>query len=230
MKGNHVDGDSEGTPVAQSLADLLWEPEGELARVLSPEGESGRIRDAAMRLQQHQTEHRQIDVAAEWVEVGIELPRNARRRPAIPGRTRKQMSAFRKESHSAEDPSELAATTLSEHARAREFIARIVQLLASPELQRRLSSRLPGRSLQREMVRLWFAQYRPVQCEDLFSANTASGLRRLSARMRQLLPRIEFWSFDIDILLADHDWRELTDDAGIVLAQIRPHPSCPEER
>lgn len=223
MNGNHVDGDSEGPPVPQSLADLLWEPEGELARALAPEGESHRIRDAARRLQQQQSEHRQIDVAAEWVEVGIELPRNARRRTATPERTRKQMSAFRTESHLADDASELAATTLPEHARACEFIARIVQLLASPELQRRLSSRLPGRSLQREMVRLWFVQYRPVQCEDLFSANAASGLRRLSARMRQLLPRTELWSFDIDLLLADHDWRELTDDAEIVLAQIRPH-------
>lgn len=219
-----------GSEMTQPLIDLLWESE-ELAVGTPPDDEDRRIRDQARTLMQRQAEHCPVDGATEWSEMDIELPLTAKRmsrpRPAPARRPnlsltephRTEASVLRKPSRPRMGAQKLAATARPEYGKQREVILRIIRLLVSPEVQRKLASRLPGTSLQQEIARLWFAQYRPVQCEEVFSASAASGLRGLSARLRQLLARRELWSCDIDVLLEDQDWRELAGRAEFVLSQ-----------
>ena len=116
----------------------------------------------------------------------------------------------------------------SEHERptdiAWKIIVRTTQLLASPDRQRWLASRLPGASIQRELIRLWFDAYRPVDLESMLQSQASTALRGLSASMRRLMMRQELFSLSIDSLLVDTQWSELTGMAGQALAVLGSEP------
>lgn len=103
----------------------------------------------------------------------------------------------------------------------KETTVRLLQLLASPEMQHRLAARLPGTPMQLQFVRLWFDQYRPVECEIMFGSPAAASLRALSGRMRSLLLRRGLWSLPVGDLLADNEWDALVRSAGSALAAVR---------
>jgi hypothetical protein len=230
------------TSSPSSLLDLLWEAESELTLDAPATEESRRIRDAAAALQQHLGGHSAHDAGTEWSEVEVKLPHEvARHRSALrraPPQVRPRSGKVTpKDLRPAQGRKPLPRETYDgpappathEHASTREIIVRLLQLIASPDLQRRLAHKLPGKSLQREIARLWFMQYRPVRCEDLFSADTAASLRALSAKMRKLLERNEFWSAPVELLLADQDWRHLTQRAAGVLELLQSCQTMPKE-
>lgn len=98
-----------------------------------------------------------------------------------------------------------------------KILVRTTQLLASPDRQRWLSDRLPGASIQRELICLWFNTYRPVDCETMLQSHASATFRGISASMRKLMMRRELFSLPIDSLLVDKQWSELAAMAGRAL-------------
>jgi len=106
-----------------------------------------------------------------------------------------------------------------------KIIVRTTQLLASPNRQRWFSDRLPGASIQRELICLWFNTYRPVDCERMFQSQVSAALRGLSASMRKLMLRQDLFSLSIDALLVDKQWSELSAMAGQALEVLDRQPA-----
>jgi RNA polymerase primary sigma factor len=107
-------------------------------------------------------------------------------------------------------------------------VASILQLLASPRVQRAHAATILTRSHHRDFALRWFSAYNPIDPEDGFSGSEHALFHELSANLRKAMRSLGPGACAIDDLLSHSDWQAVILTAARALSALQPIAATPE--
>lgn len=108
-------------------------------------------------------------------------------------------------------------------------VANVLELLASPTVQRAYAATILTRSHHRDFALRWFSAYNPGDPQDEFSGSQHALFHELSANLRQAMRSLGPGACAIDDLLAHPDWRAVIHTAARTLSALRSEVTATPE-